>query len=231
MLTPPAPQSELFLKALRAIMHVLARQEISGMENVPEEGPGLLVHNQRSLFDAPLMRVIQPRTDVAGLIAREYREKPILRYILEHGGGIWITRESDDRGALKRALAALDQGWLVGISPEGRRSRTGGLERGNPGVAFLARRAGVPIIPVALVDVDTIAASIKRLRRTTVSIRIGKPFELPPASGQDRRARRQDTVDFIMCRLAALLPSAYRGVYADHPYLAAATSDRKTRLP
>jgi 1-acyl-sn-glycerol-3-phosphate acyltransferase len=106
---------------------------------------------------------------------------------------------------------------MVAISPEGQRSRTGGLVRAKPGVAFLAYRASVPILPMAFTNTASIGPALKRLRRAAVSIRIGEPFELPPLGEANRKRQRQDAADLIMCRLAALLPPEYRGVYADYP--------------
>jgi 1-acyl-sn-glycerol-3-phosphate acyltransferase len=210
--------------AVRAIVSsalgLLARRELEGLEYIPREGPCLLVFNQRSVFDTPLVSTLVPRDDVTGLVARDYRRNPFYRYLIERGGGVWITRCSGDRGALDAALDALARGWVVGISPEGRRSRTGGLVEGKPGPAFLARRSGAPIVPVGFVNTDRIAGSVLRLRRETVSIRIGEPFILPAAQADlGRRAQLRADTELIMCRIAALLPAGGRGAYAAHAAL------------
>jgi 1-acyl-sn-glycerol-3-phosphate acyltransferase len=66
-----------------------------------------------------------------------------------------------------------------------------------------------------------LAAEWRRLRRPTITIRVGEPFQLPPARGRGRKQRLTDDTDFIMCRIAELLPARYRGAYAAHPYLLA----------
>jgi 1-acyl-sn-glycerol-3-phosphate acyltransferase len=199
---------------------MLTRREIEGLEHIPGQGPCLLVFNQRSVFDTPLVSTLVPRDDVTGLVARDYRRNPFYRCLIEWGGGVWITRSSGDRGALHAALDALAHGWVVGISPEGRRSRTGGLVEGKPGPAFLARRSAAPIVPVGFSNTDRIAASAARLRRETVTIRIGAPFALaPPQAGLSRREQLRADTDLIMCRIAALLPPGERGAYAAHPAL------------
>lgn len=210
--------------AVRAIVSsalgLLVRRELEGLEHVPREGPCLLVFNQRSVFDTPLVSTLVPRDDVTGLVARDYRRNPFYRYLIEWGGGVWITRSSGDRSALDAALDALGRGWVVGISPEGRRSRTGGLVEGKPGPAFLARHSGAPIVPVGFTSTDRIAGSVLRLRRETVSIRIGEPFMLPAAQGDlSRRAQLRADTELIMCRIAALLPVSDRGAYAAHAAL------------
>jgi len=57
------------------------------------------------------------------------------------------------------------------------------------------------------------------LRRSQVTGQVGQPFTLPPLKGSDRDAALKLYTDEIMCRIAALLPPGYRGVYAEHPRL------------
>jgi 1-acyl-sn-glycerol-3-phosphate acyltransferase len=89
------------------------------------------------------------------------------------------------------------------------------------GVAFLAYKSGYPIVPVALTGTEDrlIGANLKRLRRSKIVVRAGAAFriEIPPGGNRDE-GLRQGT-DEIMCRIAALLPEKYRGVYAAHPRL------------
>jgi 1-acyl-sn-glycerol-3-phosphate acyltransferase len=221
--SPKPPWSSVVLRAtVSFLMKLLARHEVSGLENIPRRGPCLLVFNQMSLFDTPLVSTIVRRRDVTGLVARDYRSNPFYRLLIEYGGGMWIRRRSGDRKALEAALSALDGGYVVEISPEGRRSPTHALVEGRPGPAFLARRSGAPIVPVAFTETEKMASSLKRLRRPTVTIRVGEAFRLGPADdGRPPREQRRDDTDRIMCHIAALLPPPYRGVYSDHPYLAA----------
>ena len=226
-MTPVRPtwRSTVLRGAISSLLGVLARRTLSGVENIPRQGPCLLVFNQMSLFDTPLLSVLVPRRDVTGLVARDYRRNPVYRLLVECGGGMWIRRATGDRAALEAGLAALKRGWVVGISPEGRRSRTGGLVQGKPGPAFLARRSGAPIVPVAFVDTDKLAAAWRRFNRPTIEIRVGEPFRLPGPGGGSRKQHRRDDTDRIMCHIAALLPPRYRGVYAEHPYLSTRSAE------
>lgn len=215
----PTRTSVVLRASLWNLLGLMARREVVGLEHIPRQGPCLLVFNQRSVFDTPLVSALVPRPDVTGLVARDYRRNPFYRVLVECGGGVWITRRSADRGALSAALDALERGWVVGISPEGRRSRTGGLVEGRPGPAFLAKRSGAPVVPVGLAHTDRIAGSLAHLRRAAVTIRVGEPFRLPPfESGGHREQLRADT-DLIMCRIASLLPERDRGAYASHAFL------------
>lgn len=215
----PLWHTTLVRRVVASLMRVLTRQSVSGAENIPRRGPCLIVFNQTSIFDTPLVNVLVPRRDVTGLVAWDYRKNPFYRVMVEAGGGLWIRRSSPDRSALRAALEALQRGWVVEISPEGRRSPTGGLVRAKPGPAFLATRTGVPVVPVAFTGTGAIAPSLRRLRRARVAICVGEPFRMDPVDGPCRRQRLREAADLIMCRLAALLPRAQRGVYADHPLL------------
>jgi 1-acyl-sn-glycerol-3-phosphate acyltransferase len=201
---------------VRSGLHAMAHIEVVGLENVPKSGPCLVVFNQLSLLDTPLLRISIPRSDVTGLVALEYSRNPFFRFMVERGGGIWIERGASDRRALEAALAALERGWVVGISPEGRRSRSGGLEKGKPGVAALAYRASVPIVPMGITNMGVLSRSLMRLHRARVTVRFGEPFRLPPPDPHDRRRQRLQAIDTIMSRLAAVIPERLRGVYAAH---------------
>ena len=204
-----------------AAMGLLARREVEGLENIPREGACLLVFNQLSVFDTPLVNTLVDRADVTGLVARDYRRNLFYRLMIEAGGGMWIRRNAPDRSALRAALGALERGWVVEMSPEGRRSPTGALVRAKGGPAFLATRTGVPVVPVGFTNTENLASAWRRLRRPTVTVRVGRPFRLAPVGGPGRRAALRQAADEMMCHVAALLPARYRGVYADHPALRA----------
>ena len=215
-MTPAAPtwRSTALRRTLSGVLSVLAARRVFGLERIPLAGPCLLVFNQLSLVDTPLLSVLVPRRDVTGLVAHDYARNPVYRFLVECGGGMWIRRGEGDRAALQGALAALRAGWVVGISPEGRRSPTGALVQGRPGPAFLARHSGAPIVPAGFECMDTLTAEWRRLRRPTITIRIGEAFHLPPETGLARKRQLRADTDFIMGRLADVLPPRYRGFYA-----------------
>jgi 1-acyl-sn-glycerol-3-phosphate acyltransferase len=192
----------------------VARLEVEGHAHIPRAGGCLLVFNHLSNFDPHLIFTLMPRRDAGGLVAADYRRRPAARWLLERAGAIWLERGRSDRQALAAALARLRAGWLVGLAPEGGRSRSGALGHGRHGAAFLAEHAGVPILPVAVTGTERIAAALPRLHRVPVRVRFGAPFRLPALDGVPRRERLAAHTDTIMHQIAALLPPAYRGVYA-----------------
>jgi 1-acyl-sn-glycerol-3-phosphate acyltransferase len=101
------------------------------------------------------------------------------------------SRGDVDRKALQASFEALDNGLPLTVAPEGTRSRSGKLLEGQPGLAYLAAQTGVPIVPVAFSGSDRWSHNIKRLRRTTIRVRVGRPFVLAAdderLSGEPRR--------------------------------------------
>ena len=210
---------------LNALFAALTRREVFGAEHVPAEGPCLLVFNHLSTLDGPLLITVVPRRDLSALVTSDYRRRPLQRLLIEAAGGVWIRRGTGDRAALETALALLGQGRIVAVAPEGRISPTKTLIEAKRGPAFLAARANVPVVPVALTNTEHVVRALKRLRRITLTIRFGEPLLFPPLEPVNRKQQLEDFTDTIMCRIAALLPPEYRGVYADHPGLKASTHE------
>jgi 1-acyl-sn-glycerol-3-phosphate acyltransferase len=86
---------------------------------------------------------------------------------------------------------------------------------------YLAQKTGATILPVALHGTEdrVVKSNLRCLKRSKFVLRAGEPYTLPPISGNDRQAYLAEHTDELMCRIAALLPQKYRGVYADHPRL------------
>jgi len=207
------------LAVIKFIFKILTRIEVTGLENVPAQGGAILSSNHLSRVDPPLLFILLKRQDATGLVADKYKNKPFFRWLISMVDPIWINRESADIQALREARDYLQKGGLLGIAPEGTRSHTGALIQAKTGVAFLADRANVPIIPIAITGTEKAFRELGRLHRPLLTVRFGQPFTFPPLDRQDRNAALQRNTDEIMCRIAAMLPPQYRGVYADHPRL------------
>ena len=101
----------------------------------------------------------------------------------------------------------------MGAAPEGTRARGPyALQEGKTGLAYLATRANVPILPVGIAGTERMKDNLPRLRRTELRIAVGEPIHLP-ASGRARGRQLREYTDAIMHRLATLLPQEYRGFY------------------
>jgi 1-acyl-sn-glycerol-3-phosphate acyltransferase len=202
------------------VIQHLSHLEITGLEHLPLEGGCLMVGNHLGYLDAALYFAVLPRPDVKGLVASTYRYVPILNWLVNHAGGIWLNREKSDFHALRQAAAHIQQGGLLGLAPEGVRSPTHQLIQGKVGAAFLAAHTGeAPIVPVAVTGTEKFVTQLLHFKRPYITLTFGQPFTLPPLERNDRAASLQRNTDEIMCRIAILLPEKYRGVYADHPQL------------
>lgn len=226
---------EVFRKILKFLFDVLAPVEVNGLENFALAGPGgfILAANHVSYFDPPLVFIhIPPGRNMIAFGADKYRGHRLFAFVLRQVGVIWVNRDTPTPTVIKAAVQVLRNGDVLGVAPEGTRSReTHALLEGKTGAAYLAITAGVPIIPLGLVHTEKIAGSLKRLRRARVQVNIGKPLRFTAPARHEREAKLQEYTTELMCQLAALLPAEYRGVYADHPRLHQLLNDKAPAVP
>jgi 1-acyl-sn-glycerol-3-phosphate acyltransferase len=192
----------------RPTMRMLFRARVEGLEHVPTEGPAIISPNHRSFFDSPLVMAMSPRP-VVFLGKAEYMDRARTKYVFPALGMVPIRRDVKKAAmaALTTAAELLDDGRLVGIYPEGTRSRDGLLHRGHSGVAHLAVITGAPIIPVGLVGterVQPIGAAVPRPFRGPVTIRFGEPIDPRDYRFGGSRKRRQQMLDDAMAAIAAM---------------------------
>ena len=214
----PVTGSERLLNAvIRLLVRATCRiRGLEELEKIPALGPAILVSNHVSYVEGPLFFVhLRPRKMVA-MGKRELWDKPLTRFIMNTWGAIPLRRSSRDVGAVRRAYEVLRSGAFLCMAPEGTRSRDGVLRRGRGGTAYLAAREGVPIIPVAHWGLHLYRRNLRRLRRTTVHIKIGRPFTIHlPGGGKPTREERRQMADEMMYRIALCLPEKFRGPYGD----------------
>lgn len=204
---------------IRFIFHTITRVQVTGWENVPAEGPYIVTFNHVSIYDPPLVLAFWPVNSEA--IAAEYLwEEKWIGLVVRAFGAIPVSRDFFDRGLIDKTLAILEGGGVLTLSPEGERSFKPGMIPAKPGIAYLAEKAGVPIVPVGVTGTTgDLIQRARRFERPHVSMRIGKPFRLPQgvSKGVDRKELRKRSADMVMYKMAELLPEEYRGVYADLP--------------
>jgi len=197
---------------MRLLVFVFTQTEVRGIENVPRDRAALFVTNHLGDADFIVGLAITPvPVDVIAKI--ELFDLPILGKLLDAYGVIWVHRGQPDRRAIRAALRGLAEGRIVAIAPEGRESLTGGLEEATSGAAYLALRAKVPLLPVTFTGTEnaTVYGNMKRLRRTKITVTIGKLFYLEEAA--NRKDALQRGTELIMKTLAAQLPAEYQGMY------------------
>ena len=208
---------ERLRKVFAAVLHTLARIEVRGAENVPPGGV-IVSPNHLSWFDPPLVFMQFPRRKVTVFNADSYRNNLIFSWIMTSVDLIWVARGAITPSTIKYGIRALKGGSMLGVAPEGTRSRTHALQQGKTGAVYLAYAAGVPLVPIAVTNTDKVVSSLKKLRRTTMTITFGEPmyFGSPGVRRPDTEQLEKDTIE-VMCRIAAMLPPEYRGFYANYP--------------
>ncbi|MEW6404598.1 MAG: lysophospholipid acyltransferase family protein, partial [Chloroflexota bacterium] len=201
--------------AVKGIMSLLCRVDSEQLQRVPSRGPLIVVTNHINFLDTPVIYThAQPRP-LTGFAKIETWDSPFLGPLFTLWGAIPIQRGEADVAAFRRGVAALKEGRILGIAPEGTRSGHGRLQKGHAGVVTMALLSGAPLLPVAHYGCEGYRQNLPRLRRTDFNIRVGQPFVLNPGDARVTRAVREEMADEIMCQLAKLLPPAYRGEYAD----------------
>lgn len=213
--------NRLARRLVRIIMNLLARVEVHGYENLPPAGSYTIAANHLGRLDVPLVYYVLDRTDVIVLIAEKYSEFAIFRWFARKLNSIFIDRYNPDIRALRETLNRMKRGEVLVVAPEGTRSPTEALIEARPGVSYLAAKAGVPVVPVAISGSEDrlVKAQLLRFKRPLITIRIGEPFMLQPLASKDREEVLKQHTDEIMCQIAALLPPKYHGFYTNHPRL------------
>jgi 1-acyl-sn-glycerol-3-phosphate acyltransferase len=204
-------------------LKVIFRPWVEGVENVPQEGPAILASNHLSFSDSFFLPLVIPKRRMYFVGKSDYFTGTGLkgrfnRAFFSRLGTVPIDRSGGaaSEAALRAGLQILRRGDLFGIYPEGTRSPDGRLYRGRTGVARLALKAGIPVIPVAMVDTDKIQPPgrvIPRIGR--VGVKIGKPLDFSRYQGLDEdRFILRSITDEIMYELMQLSGQEYVDMYA-----------------
>ena len=202
-------------KILRFLIRVLTDTRFEGVEHIPTQGGVILATNHLSRLDIPVLFVNPVRNDLTGLVADKYKRHSIIAWFTRQAQGIWLDRTKADFSAFRDAIAALGEQRVLGIAPEGTRSRHGCLQEGHPGIVLLAVRSGAPILPVVYYGHAEYKEQLLHFRRPRVQIVVGQPFYLDAGGKALSRDVRDQMTAEIMYQMAALLPPHFRGHYAD----------------
>lgn len=146
----------------RILVLLVFRLRVRGIGNIPKKGGMILAVNHRSDFDPIIAALACPR-QLTFMAKSELFKNPVIGKILKLLGAFPVQRGKGDIGAVKSALSILGSGKVMLIFPEGRRVRKGEKSKAQPGVAMIAQRAKVPVVPVC------ISGDYKWMKKITVS--------------------------------------------------------------
>ncbi len=192
-------------RAIRLLAKTLFRYQVEGRENIPQSGPLVVIFNHISALDgAPLMACLP---EIFALVASTHRLNVFSLLGLLTKNIIIIRRGEPDLKALKAALAVLENKGVLVVAPEGTRSKTGKLLRGQPGVAYFALKAQCPILPIGLEGIRESGKEWRRLRRPVIRLNIGRPFAVTLCKLKGEELQRVMDSE-VMPRLKDLLPDS-----------------------
>ncbi len=188
--------------------------QLRGTDNVPRTGPLLIVSNHVGAVDPALIGGWTPRpvwfmakaelfrNGFSGAVMRAYHAFPVVRH-------------SPDRKALRHAFDLLGSGRALVLFPEGHRADDARLHRAEPGAGFIARRSGAPLVAIGITGSDRVLGRHHAIpRRAPVGMVFGKPFSLPERNQDGSQMDHQQSADFLMMKIAELLPLENQGEYA-----------------
>ena len=202
--------------AQRMTLRMFADWEVSGRENVPAEGPLIIVANHQSNFDPPLLGASLPRR-IRFLAKDGIFRGHIVSWFLRSYGSFPVNREGADIRAYRWMLKQLQLGQAMVIFPEGTRS-PGSMREAMPGVVQLALKSQVPLLPIGITGTERIGSVLRVFNPTgRLRLNIGSVFHLPPAKGRVTADELGSLTGLIMRRIADLLPESYHGVYRAQP--------------
>jgi len=211
-ITPEAPAVPFLYRALRPpLRQALVRWfdlRVDGLEHLPASGPYLIAANHHNYLDGVVLGVTVPDPISFLVMPRVWRATPLHPIFHRNIRSIPIDLDRADVGALRRALQSLQEGRVVGIFPEGPFSVRGRLEPGLPGVALLALRSGVPVIPAGIRGTYEALAGRRGYipRRVPIGVRFGPARCFSGDESHGRRSARSHVTRRIMDDIAALLP-------------------------
>ena len=201
-----------FIVFTHFVFRVLARCTVVGKENVPPRGPLIVISNHLHFTDPGLVPASLGR-QTHYLAKIELMRQPLLGFLAKNFGAVALDRRGrSNRDAIGAVLELLSTDHVIGLFPEGTRSRTGGMAMAKRGAALLAVKSNAPILPVAITGTEKIGwRSV--WERPRVRVVIGAPFSLPVIEGKVGKPQLQGLADMMMERVAALLPESYQGHY------------------
>ena len=220
-----------FRRLISFLMRHLTHLEFKGEENIPDAGGVLLATNHMSRMDIPSLFITCTRPDMTALVTTKYLKYPLIRWFIITANGIWLDRETADFGAFRKAIEALQAGKAVGIALEGTRSVTASLLEGKPGTAMLAVRAGVPIVPVAIIGTEDAVYKLRHFKRPHITVEFGPAIPAPVMDRGDRGGQLDNLTTEIMCRIALMMPEKYHGFYTNHPRLKELQAEQAKNTP
>ncbi len=189
----------------RTMIRVLTRGKISGLENIPPNGPVILAGNHVSTLE-PMLMAVFPNRQVELLGAGDLPFEGLIDNIVAFYQFIPVNRGNLDRKAMSQALGVLRQGGVLGIFPEGGTWNPGHM-KAQVGVAWLSHKAHAPIIPIGFSGFQNSFSKALKLKRPRLQMKVGKLIPALTMNGDDDPLKTvyQDFADMVLQEINKLV--------------------------
>jgi len=179
------------------IFKLFFRLKVTGQQNIPQDGPFIIVANHSSLLD-PIILGVSIKPKIIFVAAAYLFKIGWLGYLLRKANSIPVQRENDIK-AIKQSLKILQQGGVLGIFPEGGIDRQKNNLPVRAGAAYLATKVGVPIVPIKIKGADKVlprgAKFIRSLNKIEVEIK--KPIFCSRHTNKDKEIIKRVVESYI----------------------------------
>lgn len=155
---------------------IFFRLQVIGLDNIPLDKPLIIASNHISNLDPPTLGVACKVRPINFMAKIELFQIPIFSWAIRKLGAFPVKRGASDKNAIKTALDKLRSNLVVGIFPEGTRSKDGNLGNVGTGVITIAAKAKAVVVPTAIVGTNKI--SLKNLF-PKIKVAFGEPIYLP----------------------------------------------------
>ncbi|MSR60055.1 MAG: 1-acyl-sn-glycerol-3-phosphate acyltransferase [Planctomycetaceae bacterium] len=187
----------------RLVFAIWLRFRARGIERLPATGGALLLGNHQSFLD-PLLVGLPLDRPVSYLARDTLFSIPFVGWILRHTYVVPLNRDAGGSGAIRETLSRMEQGFLVGVFPEGTRSADGTLGPFKPGFAALVRRTNLPIYPIGIAGANrALGRGSLWIKPRRVCVVFGEPLDPEQIAPLKQRGREEELVEAVRARIAA----------------------------
>ncbi|WP_217585420.1 lysophospholipid acyltransferase family protein [Lentibacillus saliphilus] len=179
---------------VKIVLYPLLRVQVHGKEHIPKDGPVIICSNHISNFDPPVVAITSPR-NVHFMAKAELFEKKFLGKFLLAIQSFPVKRGMKDRNALRMGLDVLEKGHVLGLFPEGTRSKTGKMGEPLAGAGFFALRSKATIVPCAIIGPYKIGKKL--------NVIYGKPVDMDVA--RENKLSAKEAVTKVMDEIQTLI--------------------------
>jgi 1-acyl-sn-glycerol-3-phosphate acyltransferase len=199
---------------LRSVLNIICKIDCREfIKALSENKPLLVIFNHVNFLEVPILVAHSYPLRVTGLVKIETWKNPFFAFLFNTYKAVPIDRSAMFQDAFKHVRKLIDNGFYMCVAPEGTRSKNGVLGRGKAGIIQLALDAKVPILPVAHHGGENVWKNMKRLKRTPLHFKAGRPFNIK-FDGRPGREEREEILTEVMGQMARLLPERMRGIYS-----------------